>query len=343
MYLRERGKTRRSASWTETAASGTFSAMQDMPKSRIASILMQHCVLFGGGVIGLDPWVRAEAAELTASLDRLSEAQARRIASILRQHAILFGHGTVLDTEETVTEDRRLLEALRPAPPQEAPERPLPPPPRPEDPAARTEPPRGRRTAPDPGPVPSDPALDSPSDPHREFRLFGEGRRTRIPERAGMAVLWCRDHDSLSSAVLLIPLAGLVRHILEPEPVELWFTGPVHCILMEPFDAVRRGLGHREWPSSLDGPPDQASMLTIHTDAGDRICLGMRPLRIGGTRHVAAAVDKGIYPYFFPEDGGLTQRLSGFLAYALRVRIGVSRNDADGVAYFAVRRILRPN
>jgi hypothetical protein len=156
-----------------------------------------------------------------------------------------------------------------------------------------------------------------------------------------MVALWCRDSDSRSAALLLIPLKTVARHVLEPEPVQRVSAGPIHVVLMEPFDPVRRGGVHRERPPSLDRLPDNAAMLAIHTSAGDRIRLGMRPMRAEGTRHVTAAADRGFFAYFFPEGDSLASRLSGFLAHVFMAHIGISRSDADGVAYFAVRRVFR--
>lgn len=299
--------------------------MQDIPKNRVISILRQHALLFGDGIVCLDPRVRAEAAELAAALQDPSEAQALRIASILRQHALLFGRGTVLDIEETVSEDQWLLDALARKTPGTVPP----------DAASAV-----RSSSRSGGKLP-DAAHGSPEDLHRGYRLFGEGRRKEIDEKSGMVALWCRNSVSHGAAVLFVPLEGVDRRVLEPEPVQLWLSGPIHVLLIDPFDAVRRALGHGEWPPDLDGPPDPDSMLTIRTDGGDRICLGMRPMSLKGARHVVAAVEMGIYPYFFPEYGGMMERLSGFLAQVLRAHIGTSRSDAAGVADFAVRRILR--
>ena len=290
-------------------------------KRRITSILKQHSLLFGAGIAGDDVAVETEAAELTAALDALDERQTSRVASILRQHALLFGQGMVLGLDAAEKEDERLIRALRL---NEETSRE----------AAAPYPPFAGES----GSKHSPRQKESDGEALRPYPLNGRGRRARITERAGLVVLVYRQQQSDCATIVLVPLPSVKRLELQREPVELWISGEAHVILLEPFMSAVGG--HREWPSFLGDEPVPATLLPIRTRSKDRICLGMRPRHVRGVRHVIASADTGTRAYFFPEGKGQFPGLTGFLSRTFTSGVRIGDSDADGTAYFAVKRIV---
>jgi hypothetical protein len=308
-------------------------ALSAPQKKRVRSILKQHALLFGSGIVVDDPGVEAESAELISGLDALDERQAARVASIVRQHALLFGKGMVLGEKPADREDDRLVRALvaprgdssAPAGVRIA--------------GARTGTVYSRRASRTDSGTPR--AVQTGPDALRAYRLFGKGRRTSIPQSSGMLALWCHPAGSLGAACLLIPRWSVARHRVESEPVQFWLSGEAHIVLMEPRTQVASSAPHDEWPAAIGPPPPPDMLLTVRTNEKDRICLGMRPHAIPGSCHIVASAEEGMESYYFPANEGLFLGLVSFLANAFQAGVDVARSDAEGIAYFAVKRVLQ--
>jgi hypothetical protein len=295
-------------------------ALSPRQKNRITSILRQHSLLFGAGIASDDPGVELETAELIASLESPDERQRSRIASILRQHALLFGEGMVLGQDVARKEDDRLIRALRTkgeAPQEAASYAPL------------TKGMDAWRPSRHGGPQ---------EESLRPYPLNGKGRRTRIAETSGLVVLLYRREGHRGATIVIVPLASVKRRDVQREPVQLWISGEVHMILLEPFGGAVDG--HAEWPAFLGREPVREEFLFIRTGNKDRICLGMRPRWIRGVQHVVVSADAGAHAWFFPEDRGAFPGLAGFLKRTFIAGIRIGRSDAEGTAYFAVKRIV---
>ena len=316
-------------------------------KSRVVSILRQHALIFGAGLVDRAPGVAEETDRLLASLDALDAARAGRIASILQQHALIFGAGMVLDRQETKEEDLLLVRALRSGDgePQTAV-----PPSTPDtagaplglDARGRADAyeawrPPIRELSPHAGARVRPSGTLSPEAGPRPYPLQGRARRRSIAETIGMIVVVIRSPAAPGAAtIVVVPMTSVARSAVDREPAEIWIRGDVHVLLLEPWRGIP--VIHTEWPSALGDLPSEDRLLRIGTESKDRICLGMRPLFVPMARRIVISEADGVSAWVFP--GERHPGLVPFLARSFQSRLRIGPNDAEGTAYFAVARIV---
>jgi hypothetical protein len=302
---------------------------------RIASVLRQHALVFGDGLVVRDPAVKRECAELLGALEHLDDAQASRVASIIRQHALIFGPDRTLDVDGGARDDPELIEALfrqakPPPPPEPAAPPPAPPPPRPE-PIPIPVPP--------PPPVRKAPRVQGPLG-EAEIRLFGPGRRTSIGEERGLLLFLHFDAAAGRGAVLFVPLGSVAEARVEAEPVEVTVSGPCHCVLVEHAASVASRIVPSEWRCALPLPFGLEDLYAVRLHEGGRILLSAHPSAGPSPSRIVGATDRGVYGYFIPPGARALDRIVGLVRMFLKERAGVPGDIPDGVAWFACRRLM---
>ncbi|OHD09801.1 MAG: hypothetical protein A2086_12760 [Spirochaetes bacterium GWD1_27_9] len=86
--------------------------LTDIQKTKIISILSQHSLIFGEGIVFEEDLVTEESINLMNCLDNLDESSINRLISIIRQYRLLFGSGLVQYDNKSFDEANDLIEKL---------------------------------------------------------------------------------------------------------------------------------------------------------------------------------------------------------------------------------------
>jgi len=84
-------------------------------KKRILSILAQHLLLFGRGIINYSKETQYQTEKLITSIKNSNPTtqEVNRTISIIRQHSLIFGYGLVKNDPKIINEDKKLIQHLK--------------------------------------------------------------------------------------------------------------------------------------------------------------------------------------------------------------------------------------
>ncbi len=319
-----------------------MSKLKQKDKKRILSVLSQHFLLFGSGMINYNQKTQTTTESLITSLTNSTQtpSEINSIISIIRQHSLLFGHGIISANPQTIREDGKLIQNLlntlkhkEPYIPRYIP---------------RVNYLNFKRKLSQKINIRKLPVHPSDSS---GLPLFGNNRIPSETIERGYLILFSNpskksQNTILSVHIVLIKQRGKVTYKGETSIINS--DGYIHTIIITKSSIKNSSRALKKNKNNhiktiFNVQINISELLTIRTQKKHNIYVTSNPYHLTRKQILTGDPAKNQFAFFFPLSRHSFSKVTNFLTKIIKRATQVSDIEADNIAYFITKRIFTQN